>query len=307
VDAVTVYREVLRAFLALAIATVAWGQAQPQSAVLTAERTAGPFAVSDRSFHAVFHLARIPDATDPDFQETVASIEIRDQDGALHFERKLPYRLEAKRFDETTGVDAALVQGKLGSGLLLTYGVLPSTPMGGRTWQVLGMVEGKLRTFSAPVALEGGLLEEAPGKPVRASWDSALGTDVLNFRVWTGRFFIIVPLAVNWEWGYFRPAYLSAKGRWNVEAERRPRAGQASVRLHPQAGEKAGEAEEMALTPGAKVEFLGAEGDIVWEESEDQIWLGVSESIWLRVRIDGKEGWLHEPEDFDAVGLPEAG
>jgi len=302
-----VYREVLRAFLALATATLVWGQAQPQSAVVTAERTAGPFALSDRSFQVVFRLARIPDATDPDFQETVASLEIRDQDGALHFERKLPYRVEGKRFDETTGVEAALVQGKQGSGLLLTYGVLPSTPMGGRTWQVLGMVEGNLRAFSKPVALEGDLLEEASGQPIRPSWDSALGTDALNFRVWTGRFFVIVPLAVNWEWGYFRPAYLLVKGRWNVEVERRPRVGQTSVRLHPQADEKAGEAEEVALTPGSKVEFLGAEGGLLWEESEDQIWLGVSESIWLRVRIDGKEGWLHEPEDFDAVGLPEAG
>jgi hypothetical protein len=302
-----VYREVLRAFLALAIATVAWGQAQPQGAVVTAERTAGPFALMERSFQVVFRLARIPDATDPDFQETVASLEIRDQDGALHFERVLPYRVEGKRFDETTDAEAALVQGKQGSGLLLTYGVLPSTPMGGRTWQVLGIVEGKLRAFSKPVALEGGLLEEASGLPIRASWDSPLGTDVLNFRVWTGRFFVIVSLAVNWEWGYFRPAYLLAKGRWNVEVERRPRAGQASVRLHPQADEKAGEAEEVALTPGSKVEFLGAEGGLLWEESEDQIWLGVSEAIWLRVRIDGKEGWLHEPEDFDAVGLPEAG
>lgn len=301
------YREVLRAFLAVAIATVAWGQAQPQSAVVTAERTAGPFALSDRSFQVVFRLARIPDATDPDFQETVSSIEIRDQDGALHFERSLPYRVEGTRFNETTGVETALVQGKQGSGLLLTYGVLPSTPTGGRTWQVLGVVEGKLRPFSKPVTLEGGLLEEASGRPIRASWDSALGTDVLNFRVWTGRFFVIVSMAVNWEWGYFRPAYRLAKGRWNVEAERRPRAGQTSVKLHPQADEKAGEPEEVALTPGSKVEFLGAEGGLLWDESGDPIWLGVSEDIWLRVRIDGKEGWLHEPEDFDAVGLPEAG
>ena len=117
----------------------------------------------------------------------------------------------------------------------------------------------------------------------------------------------MVPMAVNWEWGYFRPAYLLGKGRWNVEAERRPPAGQSSVKLHPQADETAGEAEEVVVAPGSKVEFLGAEGGILWDESGDLIWLGVSESIWLRVRIDGKEGWLHEPEDFDAVGLPEAG
>ena len=27
--------------------------------------------------------------------------------------------------------------------------------------------------------------------------------------------------------------------------------------------------------------------------------------LWLKVRIDGKEGWMHSEEDFRALGLPE--
>jgi hypothetical protein len=27
--------------------------------------------------------------------------------------------------------------------------------------------------------------------------------------------------------------------------------------------------------------------------------------LWLQVRIDGKEGWMHSDEDFRALGLPE--
>jgi hypothetical protein len=26
---------------------------------------------------------------------------------------------------------------------------------------------------------------------------------------------------------------------------------------------------------------------------------------WLKVRIDGKEGWVHSEEDFRALGVPE--
>lgn len=26
---------------------------------------------------------------------------------------------------------------------------------------------------------------------------------------------------------------------------------------------------------------------------------------WLKVRVDGKEGWIHSEEDFRALGLPE--
>ena len=32
-----------------------------------------------------------------------------------------------------------------------------------------------------------------------------------------------------------------------------------------------------------------------------------AEDPWLKVRIDGKEGWVHTPEDFMAIGLPQAG
>jgi hypothetical protein len=30
----------------------------------------------------------------------------------------------------------------------------------------------------------------------------------------------------------------------------------------------------------------------------------LSKEPWLKVRIDGKEGWIHSQEDFDALGMP---
>ncbi len=30
----------------------------------------------------------------------------------------------------------------------------------------------------------------------------------------------------------------------------------------------------------------------------------VPDEVWLKIRIDGKEGWLHEEEDFTALRLP---
>ncbi len=266
-----------------------------------AELTVGIFTLGERSFQAVAEVVRLPGGA----EQTVASVRIRGADGAVQFDKRLPYRVERARLVETAAVNASLVEGKKGSGILLSYAVSPSAPMSGRSWQVLGVVEGQLRSFSKPVLLEGELVEDADGELVRTGWDSPLGTDVLNFRVWTGRFFVIMPLAVNWEWGYFRPAYHLAKCRWNVEAERRPAQGQSSVRLYPQPEDETSKAEDVAVTPASKVEFLGAEGGVVWDEGAEQIWLGVSEAIWLRVRIDGKEGWLREPADLNAVGLPE--
>jgi len=31
----------------------------------------------------------------------------------------------------------------------------------------------------------------------------------------------------------------------------------------------------------------------------------LSKEPWLKVRIDGKEGWIHSQEDFDALGMPQ--
>ena len=45
----------------------------------------------------------------------------------------------------------------------------------------------------------------------------------------------------------------------------------------------------------------------MWDEEKDIVGLGVGEDLWLKVRIDGKEGWIHTQEDFSAIGLPQAG
>ncbi len=36
---------------------------------------------------------------------------------------------------------------------------------------------------------------------------------------------------------------------------------------------------------------------------------GVSDSnkVWLRIKVDGQDGWVSGEEDFEAVGLPQAG
>jgi len=36
----------------------------------------------------------------------------------------------------------------------------------------------------------------------------------------------------------------------------------------------------------------------------DQGEISVGENVWLKIRIDGKEGWLHHDEDFLALGFP---
>ena len=46
-----------------------------------------------------------------------------------------------------------------------------------------------------------------------------------------------------------------------------------------------------------------------WSADANNVTFGVSPEgeIWLKVRIDGREGWIHSQEDLDAIGLAQAG
>ena len=302
----------VRILLAVVVSALALGQVEPEAAIRTVERVTGPFLVDGRPFRVALEVKQLLSGgtADSEFGETVSVVRIRDDAGIVQFQSNLPYRVRGGRFEESTAVHAEILKGRIGSGLLLTYGVIPSTPLGGQSWQVLGIVNRKLRPFSGPISADGELA------PANTTWDETLKADVLNFRIWTGNFFVIVPLRVDWTMGVVRPAYrcwkMTGSGpmeacRFRVEAERRPEEGLTFVRLFQEADRKAGVPLHAVVKKDSVIEFLEVEASLKWEESEGQVGLSVSEDVWLKVRIDGKEGWIHSQEDFLAVGLPQAG
>jgi len=40
---------------------------------------------------------------------------------------------------------------------------------------------------------------------------------------------------------------------------------------------------------------------------KDNVSLRVDDDIWVKIRVDGKEGWIHTYEDLQTVGLFRAG
>ena len=139
----------------VAIAWPGWGQdastggqqASPSSAVKLEDfdKQLGPFELKGQRFTVVLHMKRVQGqgpVVDPVFQETLAKMEIKDAGGTVHYEKAFPYEVDGDRFVETTDASAQLLQGKQGSGLLVTYGTLPSTPLGGESWQVFSLFAG---------------------------------------------------------------------------------------------------------------------------------------------------------------------
>jgi hypothetical protein len=305
------------------------GAAAPAPTIAEFRRQEGPFDLGGQRFTVDLQMKRLAGqgrAADPDFRETLATMEIKDPVGRVHFQRTFPYEVADDRFVETTAASAQMLRGRQGRGLLITYGMLPSTPLGGESWQVFGLfagppsapLHGRLVPFSKPIFAEGQLITEKPGaRVVETSQEPRLQGDVLRFRVWAGNFFVIIPLRILWFRNTIGPAWQCVKVTprgpkpicaLSVEAERHPAAEDMTfVRLRREADEGTGVAQHVVVKRDSKLEFLGAEAEVVWKENADSVSLGVSDDVWLKIRIDGREGWIHTQEDFQAIGLPQAG
>jgi len=275
----------------------------------------GPFEVGAQRFSVVLQKKRVAGGADPDTHETIARVEIRDAAGLLHYEQTLPYRLVGNAFQFTIDASAERLQGTRNTGLLLSYGSLPSPPLGGQAWQVFGLFDGKLVPFSKPISFDGQLMLERTANGVaKTASEPNFQPEVLRGKLWSGNFFVIVPLRVDWLPAKMSPAWrcskLTAKGpravcEYRVEADRIATGDALTfVRLFPEADEGF-TPEHVVVKPDSKVEFLAAEAEIVWNDGPEEANLSVAEDPWLKVRIDGKEGWIHTQEDFDAIGLPQ--
>jgi len=101
-------------------------------------RQEGPLHLGGQRFTVVLQMKRLAvkgRAADPDFGETLTTMEIKDPGGRVHFQQTFPYEVSGDRFIQTTVTSAQMLRGRQGRGLLVTYGILPSTPLGGESWQ----------------------------------------------------------------------------------------------------------------------------------------------------------------------------
>jgi hypothetical protein len=319
----------VRAWLAVAACFVSIGAGTPALVVEDVRNEEGPFDLGTQRFTVVLHMKRLAGqgrALDPDFGETLARMEIRDAAGKIHYDQSFPYEVSGDRFVETTHASAQLLRGRQGRWLLITYGTLPSDPLGGESWQVFGLFAGppsapragRLVPFSKPIFAEGQLINGKPGeKVVETSREPKLQGDLLHFRVWAGNFFVIIPLRILWFQNTIGPAWrcvkTTARGprpicEVKVEVDRPVAVEEMTfVRLFPEADEGSGVARHVVVKKESKIDFLAAEAEVLWTEQADGVSLGVSDDVWLKVRIDGREGWIHTQEDFQAVGLPQSG
>jgi hypothetical protein len=306
--------------------------AAPVATSAALEQRLGPFPVAGKEYTAIMRK-QLPAGAKPGEGETVVSMEIRDVAGASQYARAFPNVTQTEGFVDAFSVFVNLLSGAHSSGLLVSYDQYsePSAPEieSSGWWQVFGVVDAKLRAFSGPILLQGDLLSIDPNaKAVSPPPPFSAPDDILRFKVWAGRYRLMFPVRIDWIQGKLVPAQacnIASDG--HVEAceykvlpeNERQIQDLTFVRLCPAAGIACKNPERVVVKKDSKVELVAASAEMQWNPGKPTGPSGdpknsmddagaiavLSKEPWLKVRIDGKEGWIHSQEDFDALGMPQ--
>ena len=171
-----------------------------------------------------------------------------------------------------------------------------------------------------PISIEGEFLDidTDPLRPTPTSFQGTTTTvmrDILKFRLWTGNVNIVYPVLINWITGTLQPAWrcleTTSKGRvercsYPITVEARREDQPTFIRLFSEADDGF-TPKHVIVQAQSHIEYLEARVPVVWNEDNKAISFSVNGDMWVKIRIDGQEGWIHSEEDFEAAGLPAAG
>jgi len=277
------------------------------------EERKGPFAIGGQTFTVVLHRKRLGGKGSSEM--ALARLEIIDGAGVVEHREEFGYTMENGTFKEFCMETVDPLTGSNGAGLLVETGCLPSAPLSGGPWQVFGVINGKLSPLGKPIYAHGEMGEFVPGKINKIGNLTQILPDELRIRVYTGYFFVTVPIRVNWLAGrlelaqhcYYQTGQGMAEGGCEMpveDVERHSGEQELSfVRMFSESNEQFGRPTHVVIKKDSKVDILACKVQVGWEEGKDNIGLGAGGDIWVKIRVDGKEGWIHSDEDLQAVGL----
>ena len=281
-----------------------------QPKIESVEERKGSFTIQGQTFTVVQHLKHTGQMGA--FDETLALLEIVDSGGVIQYRDDFPYAVEAGGF---CGASVKVISGSNGAGFLLDMACDPSAPESGGPWQILGLTNGKISPLGKPFSAAGRMGDFVPGKINKTGTFTQIMPDELRIRLFTGYFHVSVALRVDWWEGGLALAqhcfYQTGHGfapdgcEMPVEdVERQPGEQELTfVRMFRESNAQVGIPEHVVVKKDSQVEILAGKVFVTLEESKSGINLDVGPDIWVKVRIDGKEGWIHTEEDLQAVGL----
>ncbi len=286
-----------------------------------ASEVLGGFTIGGQRYTVVARVRSISGASDAKFATTLVGLEIRDAHRAGVYAKSFNADVQDGRFARILSASASAFEGAGGALLVIRYLEEPAAAGEGESWQVFAPVNGKLTPLGVPLP-PGGNENLAVGGVVAGVMVEG-GVNVmplvskaepLEFRAWTGNFYVYVPVRMDWEhgqWGEGEQCFKNDKGslektgcNMRITAVAQPsRAPGSVVTLYEAPVEDRFHASQVPIESGTKFEIVDARAVVKWKESGERVSCQF-EDMWLHVRFHGDLGWIHSETDFAAVGLP---
>lgn len=303
--------------------------AQAEQAKPLEDRTdrLGPFQISDQAYTVLLQEKVLGEGARS--ETTLAGLDVQDANGSVLFQESFAYALADGHFSKTMTATASVLPGTHGEALVIRFMERTVTAAGTEggaakeSWQILGVVNGNLQPFGAvlpvgqgPGITVGGVVTGVMVRGGVSVVPLASTADALDFRVWEGHFFVLVPVRVDWvhgQWGEGEQCYglvdgaLRARGcRMRVDAHRaaQPENGEVQdVRLFAAPDGDSYNSQLVAVRPDSRVDFPSVLAVVHWQNSDHRENCDFGD-VWLETRIDGTDGWVHGEQAFAALGLP---
>jgi hypothetical protein len=265
----------------------------------------GPYRVADVDYTVELTAIRSGD------DESVVRMRIIDGSGAVHVDESYDAPAAAgPGLESTLAVVPWVIEGESGSALLLVRESLPAAPMTGETVQLYAPRGGRLTALTAPLAPYGEFVALRTG----ADGVRRLGEgDVMQVELWRYHFGATVPLAFDLSCEPHAEACvapapaerepMSGYGVYRISTDRRDLEEDGFVTMHEAPGSEL--FDRVPVRRDSSIEVIEAAIDI--ELRAGTVIEIAARDEWLRVRIDGVEGWISTPESFERIGLPGAG
>ena len=283
-------------------------EAQPESQPRDFVQNQGPFSIGDQPYTVVLHEKVLgkngtPPPSENAFLATLAELDIVDANGEAVVQETSPFAFDDGRFLQTLSASASLFSAQGGMALVIQFiqqsqftDQSANTGAGGspvrESWQMFGLSNGRLTKFGPVLPLGqgsgiavGGVVTAVMTKGGIVVMPLASAAEELQVRAWTGNFYALVPMRVDWmhaQWGEAEACYELAEGTlrergctMSVEAPRQPAsaASDVYVPLFPSVNDK--EAVEVPLTANSTIDFLDVLATVHWKDTAGR-WNAVS-------------------------------
>lgn len=288
--------------------------------LIETDQLLGVFAIGGQMYAVGARETSVSRASNAKLAATLAELRIRDANETVVYQERFPHDVKDGHFAQKLSASASLLAGAGGAALVVRFLEEPAAVGEGESWQVFGLAKGKLAPFGVPLPLGqgsgiavGGVLTGVMVRGGIGVVPLASTAEALEFRVWTGNFFVYVPVRVDWaqgQWSEGEQCFELNRGslrrngcNLRIAADARPRADGSIVTLYAEPVEDRYNAQQVPVGSGSPVEFLTARAVVNWKRSGERISCSF-DNMWLRVRIGDNEGWVHSEAGFATLGLP---